>query len=62
MLSEGLPNVAEEELVAHIAVLAEIARDRPSAFETKSEDIMGFIVKQVLMKPCLLDNEVRLLK
>lgn len=38
-------------LVAHISVLAELAQTAPDAFESKSEAIMNFIVKQILMTP-----------
>ena len=41
----------EDKLVAHIVVLAEIARIMPDAFEQKSEEIMNFLVKHVLMVP-----------
>ena len=37
-----------DTLVAHIAVLAQLALRMPDAFEQKSERIMEFLVKQVL--------------
>lgn len=47
-----LPDVDPDKLVAHIAVLAEFSRNVPDAFERKSEDIMTFLVKEILTKPC----------
>jgi sister-chromatid-cohesion protein PDS5 len=35
--------------------LAELARTAPDAYESKSEAIMNFIVKQILMSPSPLD-------
>lgn len=40
----------EELLVAHLAALAELAKSAPYAFEQKSDVIVGFLVKQVLMQ------------
>ena len=40
-------------LVAHIAVLAQLARLSPDAFEARSEDVIAFLVKRVLMVPCV---------
>jgi len=37
--------------VAHISVLAEFAKFAPDAFEHKSDVIMTFLLKQVLMVP-----------
>jgi hypothetical protein len=50
-ISEDLQNVDDQKLVAHITVLAELAHKVPDAFESKSEEIMNFIVKQILMTP-----------
>ncbi|KAI0305166.1 hypothetical protein B0F90DRAFT_1808987 [Multifurca ochricompacta] len=50
-ISEDLCNVSDYKLVAHLTVLAELAQTSPDAFESKSEVIMNFIVKQILMTP-----------
>ncbi|KAI9511424.1 armadillo-type protein [Russula earlei] len=50
-ISEDLKNVDDQKLVAHITVLAEFAQNAPDAFESKSEEVMNFIVKQILMSP-----------
>jgi sister-chromatid-cohesion protein PDS5 len=54
-ISKDLQNVDDQKLVAHITVLAELAHKVPDAFESKSEEIMNFIVKQILMTPSLRD-------
>ncbi|RDB27480.1 Sister chromatid cohesion protein pds5 [Hypsizygus marmoreus] len=54
-IAEELPESSEEMLVAHIAVLAQFARLVPEAFESQSDVIMAFLLKQVLMVPCLPD-------
>lgn len=54
-ISKDLENVDDQRLVAHVAVLAELAHEVPDAFESKSEEIMNFIVKQILMTPSLRD-------
>lgn len=54
-ISKDLKNVDDQRLVAHVAVLAELAHEVPDAFESKSEEIMNFIVKQILMTPSLRD-------
>jgi sister chromatid cohesion protein PDS5 len=54
-ISEELQNVDDRKLVAHLTVLAELALKVPDAFESKSEEIMNFIVKQILMTPSLRD-------
>lgn len=54
-ISEELQNVDDQKLVAHLTVLAELALKVPEAFESKSEEIMNFIVKQILMTPSLRD-------
>ena len=41
--------------LAHISVLAEFAKLAPDAFEHKSDIIMTFLLKRVLMVPTLLD-------
>jgi hypothetical protein len=54
-ISEELQNVDDQKLVAHLTVLAELAHKVPDAFESKSEEIMNFIVKQILMTPSIRD-------
>jgi sister-chromatid-cohesion protein PDS5 len=43
--------VDDRRLVSRVAVLAELARMASDAFESESEAIMNFIVKQILMTP-----------
>ncbi|THH15253.1 hypothetical protein EW146_g5196 [Bondarzewia mesenterica] len=50
-ISEQLPMVAAEKRVAHLTVLKELALIAPDAFEQRSEDIMAFLIKKVLMSP-----------
>ena len=38
-------------------MLAQLARLSPEAFEARSEDVIAFLVKRVLMVPCV--DEVR---
>ncbi|TFK86665.1 hypothetical protein K466DRAFT_492369 [Polyporus arcularius HHB13444] len=47
-ITDELEDVEPEKLVAHIAVLAQLALRAPDAFEQKSDVIMSFLVKQVL--------------
>ncbi|KAH9941134.1 armadillo-type protein [Epithele typhae] len=47
-ISEELPDVELDTLVAHIAVLAQLALRAPDAFEQRSDVIMAFLVKDVL--------------
>jgi hypothetical protein len=54
-ISKDLNNVDDQRVVAHVTVLAELAHKVPDAFESKSEEIMNFIVKHVLMTPSLRD-------
>jgi hypothetical protein len=54
-ISKDLKNIDDQKLVAHVTVLAELAHKVPDAFESKSEEIMNFIVKQILMTPSLRD-------
>lgn len=46
---EHLPEVDEDTILARVTALAQLARYSPEAFETKSEEIMTFLLKQVLM-------------
>ncbi|KAG6833054.1 hypothetical protein H0H87_012065 [Tephrocybe sp. NHM501043] len=48
---EELPQCSPEKLVAHIAVLAQMARFAPAAFEHKSDVIIDFLLKKVLSVP-----------
>jgi hypothetical protein len=50
-ISEDLEGVDDEKLLAHVTVLAELAQKAPYAFESKSQEIMNFVVKQILMSP-----------
>ncbi|KAI0280430.1 armadillo-type protein [Russula aff. rugulosa BPL654] len=56
-ISKELKNVDDQRLVAHVTVLAELAHKVPDAFESKSEEIMNFIVKQILMTPSPRDPD-----
>lgn len=47
-IADGLADVDAEKLVAHIAVLAQLALRAPDAFEQKSDVVTAFLVKQVL--------------
>ncbi|RPD56961.1 hypothetical protein L226DRAFT_491089 [Lentinus tigrinus ALCF2SS1-7] len=47
-ITDELEDIDPEKLVAHIAVLAQLALRAPDAFEQKSDVIMSFLVKQVL--------------
>ena len=47
---EHLEEATPEQLVAHVAVLVQFARYQPDAFEQKSDTIMAFLLKEVLMK------------
>ncbi|KAI0064905.1 cohesin-associated protein Pds5 [Artomyces pyxidatus] len=56
-ISDELPDVDPEKLVAHIAVLVELSLMAPDAFEQKSETIMSFLLKQILIEPSLPDPD-----
>ncbi|KAI0777199.1 hypothetical protein BD413DRAFT_514292 [Trametes elegans] len=47
-IADALEGVDPETLVAHIAVLAQLALRAPDAFEQKSDVVTAFLVKQVL--------------
>ncbi|KAI0646530.1 armadillo-type protein [Trametes meyenii] len=47
-IADSLTDVDPEKLVAHIAVLAQLALRAPEAFEQKSDVVTAFLVKQVL--------------
>ncbi|KAJ7755342.1 armadillo-type protein [Mycena maculata] len=58
-ISDALGNTKPETLVAHVAVLAQLARFAPDAFEHKSEEVMTFLLKKLLVVPTqLLDDDV----
>ncbi|KAG8216411.1 hypothetical protein J3R82DRAFT_6516 [Butyriboletus roseoflavus] len=48
-ISEKLSEATPEELVAHTTVLAQMARFKPDAFEHRSDTIMAFLIKKLLM-------------
>lgn len=48
-ISEKLLEATPEELVAHTTVLAQMARFKPDAFEHRSDTIMAFLIKKLLM-------------
>ncbi|EIW55568.1 uncharacterized protein TRAVEDRAFT_73422 [Trametes versicolor FP-101664 SS1] len=47
-IADSLEDVDSDKLVAHIAVLAQLALRAPDAFEQKSDVVTAFLVKQVL--------------
>ncbi|CCM05112.1 uncharacterized protein FIBRA_07319 [Fibroporia radiculosa] len=49
-IAEGLQEADPELVAAHVAVLAQLALKSPDAFEQKSDVIMAFLLKQVLMQ------------
>lgn len=54
-ISDELRSVRDDLLVAHITVLAQFARVAPEAFEEKSDVIMAFLMKKVLLGPAPVD-------
>ncbi|KAI0264684.1 armadillo-type protein [Gloeopeniophorella convolvens] len=56
-IANDLTDVDEHKLVAHVAALVEFARTSPDAFESRSETIMNFLVKKVLMSPSPLSPD-----
>ncbi|KAG5654557.1 hypothetical protein H0H81_000082 [Sphagnurus paluster] len=54
-VAEGLPECDPGKLVAHVAVLVQAARFAPGSFELKSDVVMTFLLKQVLMIQSLRD-------
>ncbi|TFK41636.1 armadillo-type protein [Crucibulum laeve] len=57
-ISEVLKDeIPENTLVARIAVLAQISRFAPDAFEAKSDVIMAFLLKKILMVPSPADED-----
>ncbi|EJD05552.1 uncharacterized protein FOMMEDRAFT_132048 [Fomitiporia mediterranea MF3/22] len=49
-IATSLPEAESETLVAHLAVLVEMVRSAPDAFEQRSDVIIEFLLKEVLMK------------
>ena len=48
-IADGLEEVESDKLVAHIAVLAQLVLRVPDAFESKSDVITKFLLKQVIL-------------
>ena len=48
-IAGSLQSADEDLLVAHTAVLAQLALKAPEAFEVKSDVITAFLLKKVLM-------------
>jgi sister chromatid cohesion protein PDS5 len=48
-ITGNLKNIDDHCLEAHLYVLAEIARSAPDAFEGKSDVIIAFLIKEVLV-------------
>ncbi|KAJ7637138.1 armadillo-type protein [Roridomyces roridus] len=58
-IADALGTTAPEILVAHVAVLGQFARFAPDAFEQRSDILMTFLVKKLLMVPThKLDDEM----
>ncbi|KAH7926273.1 hypothetical protein BV22DRAFT_1128351 [Leucogyrophana mollusca] len=56
-IADKLPKASPQHLVAHTTVLAQFSRLVPDAFEHKSDVIMAFLVKKVLMVPTPPDQD-----
>lgn len=56
-VAQRLPDAGPEMLVAHTALLVQMARFRSEAFEHRSDDIMTFLVKGLLLSPSQDDDE-----
>lgn len=54
-----MANSSPEVLVGHIAVLVQFAKYMPDAFEHRSDVIMAFLLKKILMVPSLPDPVCR---
>jgi sister-chromatid-cohesion protein PDS5 len=54
-IARKLSTAEPDLLVAHTAVLAQFARLAPDAFERKSDVLMAFLVKKLLMVPSPAD-------
>lgn len=55
LISEALPDADPDLRLAHVSALSVFARLAPDEFEQKSDVIMSFLVKKILMVP----NSVR---
>lgn len=56
-IAGSLEDVDAEKLIAHIAVLAQLALRAPDAFEQKSDVVTAFLVKQVLTSSAEPEDE-----
>ncbi|TRM60411.1 armadillo-type protein [Schizophyllum amplum] len=56
-ITRNLPEATAEQLVAHVAVLVQFARYQTDAFEYKSDVIMSFLLKEVLMQTIPADPD-----
>ncbi|KAI6134781.1 armadillo-type protein [Pisolithus croceorrhizus] len=56
-VAQRLPDAEPEVLVAHTALLVQMARFRSEAFEHRSDDIITFLVKKLLLSPSQDDGE-----
>ncbi|EIN08867.1 hypothetical protein PUNSTDRAFT_67344 [Punctularia strigosozonata HHB-11173 SS5] len=56
-IADSLPEAVDEQLVAYVAVLQQLAHMAPDAFEQKSDVIIAHLLKEVLMAPCPLDED-----
>lgn len=54
----ALPDADPDHLAAHVTVLAQFADRASGAFEQHSDVITSFLLKQILMKPIIVE-EVR---
>ncbi|CDO77959.1 hypothetical protein BN946_scf184971.g9 [Trametes cinnabarina] len=59
-IADNLAEVDPDTLVAHIAVLAQLALRAPEAFEQKSDVVMAYLVKQVLKSTLSEDEETQM--
>ncbi|KIK28244.1 hypothetical protein PISMIDRAFT_673926 [Pisolithus microcarpus 441] len=56
-VAQRLPDAEPEMLVAHTALLVQMAHFQSEAFEHRSDDIMAFLVKKLLLSPSQDDDE-----
>lgn len=52
----ALPDADPDHLAAHVTVLAQFADRASEAFEQHSDVITSFLLKQILMKPIVVDE------
>ncbi|KAI5121999.1 hypothetical protein M0805_001831 [Coniferiporia weirii] len=55
-IAGDLPSVTSDALVARIAVLVEMVRFAPDAFEQKSDIIVAFLLKETLLQSSMTDS------